>query len=373
MATSDWSAKLWWSVPATAVVTLLLTVVLTGGVKEEKYSKGSSYDASMGGFRAAYLLLEELKYPVTRSKRPTGDAVRWVLFPTSNQDAGALDEWVRQGGIVILAVGNTDFSKEMGLALDVTELKTGADTELAAPDLGQVAAGPLRVDWVGAPGRVWLEAGGRPLVSIQSRGRGQVWLLHRPEIVTNKYIGKADNAVLVCRLAEATLEGRDGKAAFDEYVHGLRERPGVVELLLEPPALWVTLQSLLLLGLILWYAMPRFGFLHPPPVFRRRSKEEFLDAMATLLERKGDCADAFRAARDGLVRDMEQELGLPAWCRPEDLVREACRRRPVQADRLERLLRTGAVPAGASKSVFLHALNDLETLRHDFFHGRADR
>jgi hypothetical protein len=374
MSQSELSAKLWWSVPASAVVLLLLLITLTGGPKEEKRSSGTSYDAAPGGFRAAYLLLEELRYPVTRSKRPTGDTVRWVLFPTSTKDAPVLDEWVRQGGSLVLAVRDDAFAKEMGFPVQISEDAKGDEQEPTAdPEIENVMAGVKRVESSESGGSVQLEAGGKPFVTVYPRGRGKIWLLHRPDFLTNRYLGQADNAVLLCRLAEESLAQRSGKAAFDEYFHGMRERPGILELLLEPPALWVTLQSCLFLGILLWHYMPRFGTLHPPATFRRRSKEEFLDAMASILERKGDVGDAFRATRDGLVREIEQELGLPVNCPPAELIRHASRGRSFPADRLAQLLQPDAVPRRTGKLTFLQATNDLETIRKEFFHGRHDR
>src|SRR5205085_2569506 len=90
--------RLWWAVPATTFV-LLIALAMLLGQPPETSGYGTSYDASDGGFRAVYLLLDELGYPVERSRRPTGGAVRWVLFPekTTEKDTAALGDWVRRG------------------------------------------------------------------------------------------------------------------------------------------------------------------------------------------------------------------------------------------------------------------------------------
>ena len=144
----------------------------------------------------------------------------------------------------------------------------------------------------------------------------------------------------------------------------------MTELLFRPPALWVTLQGLLLLGLLLWHYAPRFGPLRPPPPPARRSKEEFLAAMAALLERKGDYADAWATARDDLLRELGAELGLPPGVPAEQVLHEAARRRPVHPDPVARRLQAGA-PAGPA--AFVQALHELETFREEFFHGRHHR
>ena len=140
-----------------------------------------------------------------------------------------------------------------------------------------------------------------------------MWLLHRPDVFANANLREGDNAILACRLAEAMLQERPGgKLAFDEYVHGLRDRPSATELLFRPPVLAVTLEVLLLGALALWHYGVRFGRLRAAPPVPRRSKEEFLDAVAELLARNGNRAAAFRTVRDAILRRFEESLGLPA-------------------------------------------------------------
>src|SRR5262245_61992894 len=99
------ASRLWWAVPGVGLVLLAVVAMLFGG-GPKSVDYGTSYDASAGGFRAAFLLLEELKYPVERSRRPLGGEVRWVLFPTRTgaKDTAALEGWVSRGGIVLLAL-----------------------------------------------------------------------------------------------------------------------------------------------------------------------------------------------------------------------------------------------------------------------------
>jgi hypothetical protein len=366
----DWSRP-WWAVP-TAAVLVLMTLLLFFGKEEEPKHQGTSYDASSTGFRAAYLLLDELGHPIFRSKRPLEGKTRLVFFPKSpEKEPAALDAWIRAGGVLILADESADFAKGLGIPLKVGKTATPEIEPASGEGISRLACGSTRVDWPGESGRVWMKAGDKAAVSVYSRGKGEVWLVNRPEMFANRLLGNADNAVLLCRLVENVLDGRPGKLAVDEYVHGMRDRPGVAELLLEAPAVWVTLQGLLLMGVLLWHYVPRFGVLRPVPPPNRRSKEEFLEAMASLLQRKGDYADAFRTARDGLVRELEQELGLPPGTPIDQTAREAARRRPVRYPALLELLGHRAPPVGAN--AFLKAMNDLESTRSEFFDGRHHR
>jgi hypothetical protein len=372
------SVKLWWAVPVGSILVLLVLVMLLGRAQDHPLP-GTSYDASPNGFRAAYLLLLELDYPISRSKRLGGEAPRWVLFPgqlgdaQAAKDARQLDGWVRAGGILLLADQSPNFASGLGINLKVETEATEEEEPASGGGMARLVGGKVYVEWPGNPGRVWARAGGKPVVSVHEHGQGQIWLLHRPELITNRLVGKADNAVLVCRLAEAMLEERPGELAFDEYFHGLRERPGVIELLLRPPALWVSLQALLLTLLLLWHYVPRFGVIRQVPGTTRRSQEEFLDAMALLLARKGDYAEAFHTARAELVRAMERDLGLPAGAAPDLLIREAVKRHPIPEATLVRLLAAPELPGWRGPGAFLKAMNELETVRHEFFHGQHHR
>src|SRR5260370_38508694 len=117
MTESDWSKKLWWWIPAAGFL-LVLTVLALMGPKPQHVGKGTSYDASGRGFRAAYLLLDELGYPVVRSRRATTGRVRWLLFPQSDQKrAPRLADWVRGGGRRLLAADEPDFARDLGITL----------------------------------------------------------------------------------------------------------------------------------------------------------------------------------------------------------------------------------------------------------------
>src|SRR5947209_9381775 len=73
--------RLWWAVPTAIFLLLLALALLFGSAENVEKQKGTSYDASSKGYRAAYLLLEELGYPVVRSRRPTVGKIRFVLSP----------------------------------------------------------------------------------------------------------------------------------------------------------------------------------------------------------------------------------------------------------------------------------------------------
>jgi hypothetical protein len=386
------ASRLWWAVPAVGFVLLTLVAMVFGG-GSERVDFGTSYDASDRGFRGVYLLLEELRYPVERSRRSSGGEVRWVLAPgtVTARDAANLGDWVTRGGILLLAPDDSELADQLGLHVTVRGgapqvgsarrgsnrvtlgarfREKGTPHPAEAPDVTSVLAGEREV--AGPPGdRTWGKIDGHPLVTVYHRGRGEIWLLHRPDVFSNANLREADNAVLACRLADAMLRERPGgRLAFDEYCHGLRDRPSVTELLFRPPVLGVTLQVLALAALALWHYGPRFGPVRTAPPAPRRSKEEFLDALAELLARNGDRPAAFRTVRDALRRRLEGALGLPAGTAAEKVVAELARRRGIEPGPLLRLLSADHPPEGPGAGAFLAAIRQLESAAHECLRPR---
>ena len=385
------ASRLWWTVPAIGLVLLALIAMIVGG-GPEKVDFGTSYDASDRGFRGVYLLLEELGYPVERSRQASGGEIRWILFPskTSEKEARTIGDWIKRGGYVLLAVDNSEFADQIGLSVQVAngspppknevnpfesmvpyKLEKGKPHEATGPDVSELYAGQLEVKGPSG-GEVRGSIEGKPLVTIYRRGRGEVWLLNRPDVLANTNLRQGDNAIFACRLAEEMLEERPGgRLAFDEYCHGLHDRPSVFQLLFKPPVLAASLEMLLLTGLALWHFGVRFGALRRTPPPARRSKEEFLDAMAELLTRKGDRAEAFRTVRDEFIRRLEENLGLPAGTSVEQTVREAVRRRGIKLEPLLQLLTAPTPPQGAGAGAFLDALHQLEIAANECFQSRT--
>jgi hypothetical protein len=382
----DPASRLWWLVPAVTVV-LLLAFGMLFGKPYTPPTSGSSHDPGPTGQRAAFMLLDELGYPVARSRRRPGSMVRapvlWVIEPSSDKDAPALRDWVHAGGLLVLADSSGKLTDALRLPVKIEKVRSGSSPlPTDGEDVHRIIPGDTLVRWQGRPEEVWATCDDQPLVSFHSAGVGEICLIHRPDCFSNDSLQtadrvKADNGVLLTRLADEIERRRPGRMVFDDYFHGLRERPDFTELLLQPPTLWVTLQGLLLLLLILWREGPRFGTMRPEAPVRRRSKEEYLDAMAELLDRKADYADAYRTARTSLHRDLERELGLPHDAPIAEIARLVERLRPdlgpAWGGRVERLLTANAPPGGSGKAAFLAALTDLETAREDFVDGRHAR
>ncbi len=382
------SSTLWFAIPACTVVAAVAIGLLLGrDDSQASTASGTSYDASNSGYRALYIILDELGYSIERTRRVAGGSVRWALAPIKPKPADAehVAEWVRDGGRLLLADSIGDLAVAVGVEVKIvdsdhavvsTTLEDAPELAVGTPQAttsGAMPAKPLAtpskvaiskplVTPLRKADRIWEFAGGEALVSIHKIGKGEVWLLHRPLALANDQMKRADNAIFAARLAEAMSDGKPGKIGIDEYCHGLRSRPGVLELLLQPPIRTAAIQATIFVGLLLWAAAIRFGPLRPLPPTRRRSKEEFLNALGDLLHRQGDTASAFRTIQGDVNRQLAERIGLPANTHPETIVETTSRRRKI-TPQLSQLLTCAAPPPG--RAGFITAIQTLDETSHE--------
>jgi hypothetical protein len=117
-----------------------------------------------------------------------------------------------------------------------------------------------------------------------------VVLIADPDLLNNHGLGHGGNAAAVYRLFSRTLAARG--VVFDETVHGYNRTPGLLAEALRFPLVLAVLQGLLLLGLVLWAGMGRFG--KPLPAARgiAPGKEALIANTAELLAAGGHAAES---------------------------------------------------------------------------------
>jgi hypothetical protein len=358
-------STLWFAIPAcTVVLTVAIGMLLSHDDTKASTATGTSYDASNIGFRALYNILDELGYSIERSRYVASGTIRWALAPMKPiaTDAEHVAEWVRHGGRLLLADAKGDLAAAVGIEVKLSDEAQANLISTTIDDVKELAPGKTIVTPLTDEGQMWEAAGGEPLVTIHKVGDGEVWLLHRPLALTNEQMRHGDNPIFAARLAEAMSEGKPGKIAVDEYCHGLRSRPGIIELLFQPPIRTPAIQGMLFVGILLWAAAVRFGPIRALPPPRRRSKEEFLSALGDLLHRQGDTAAAFRTIQGEVVHQLAERVGLPANTHPETIVATASRRRPMTPEVIHLL--TCAAPR-PGRSSFVAAVHSLDQANHE--------
>jgi len=164
--------------------------------------------------------------------------------------------------------------------------------------------------------RAVLEVDGQPdtLAAVYPLGQGKIIVLADARLAQNRFVGQADNPVLVSHL----LTDPHKPVVFDEFYHGLTIRANPLWLLSRFPYDILAASVLAATVLAGWHA---FRFLGPPLAPRaasRRTLSEYIEAMARLLNRsKSPAPFLLTEIRQGLLWRIRRDLGLPPG--PDDV------------------------------------------------------
>ena len=124
-----------------------------------------------------------------------------------------------------------------------------------------------------------------------------ILLIADPDLLNNQGLGRGENALLIYQLFERRLEATG--AVFDETIHGLTRTPGLLAEATSFPLVLAVLQGLVLLGVVVWAGVGRFGKPLPVSLGLAAGKEILIDNTAKLLANGGHAAD-------GVVRYFRQ-------------------------------------------------------------------
>jgi hypothetical protein len=287
-------------------VLVVLTVglaLLGGDPKEQGTPIPSTYSANPGGARAAYLLLLDLHYKVSRWERsPTelsinnGFAVLILADPLempTKQEVAALRKFVEEGGQVVFtgpriklffpeARVDDDFPTDewKTFSADVPSNYTAnaqkivlqTDATWQAPDAGQLALygeaqSPVVVSWRIGDGRVLWWAAATPLTNSGISSEGNL----------NLFLNAMNFPV---RAKQFTVH-----IYWDEYFHG--ERTSLWSYVRNTPVTWALVQISALAFIVFFTFGRRSGPTVLPPVISRLAPLEFVDTLGGLYERAG--------------------------------------------------------------------------------------
>jgi hypothetical protein len=178
---------------------------------------------------------------------------------------------------------------------------------LSRPELS-IQAAPLQL-LKPSPGlKPLLECPGGILIARLGEDPG-VYLIADPDILNNQGLGRGDNAAAVHGFLTWDL-GAAG-VVFDETIHGFHRASGLLAEALRFPLALATLQSLLLLGIVLWAGMGRFGKPLPAPTALAAGKETLIDNTAKLLASGGHAADSLQRYFAAMTRAVAAHYFLP--------------------------------------------------------------
>ena len=213
-------------------------------------------------------------------------------------------------------------------AEDELSTRLSGVTQLAIPR--QSAMGLTIEDSLLPEGRlVWFDEEDEPqtLVARFARGRGEILVLADPKLFANGLLAKADNSVLAVQLISPA-----GQAAlFDEFYHGLGVRGSPLYLLTRLPYATVAIALLVAIAVWTW----RKGVVLGPPLddvrAERRDISEYIEAMGRFFSAdKRGRGRLVEQVRDGVLRQVSDELRLPSQNIDVDRIAAAIARRDVR-------------------------------------------
>lgn len=145
-----------------------------------------------------------------------------------------------------------------------------------------------------------VECAGGALVAqrYETNESPRIVLIADPDLLNNQGLDEGDNALVTYQVFKRGLGARG--AVFDETIHGFTRTRGLLNEVLRFPLVLAVVQGLILLGVVLWAGIGRFGKPLPVSLGLAAGKEILIDNTAKLLANGGHAAD-------GVVRYFRQE------------------------------------------------------------------
>ena len=365
----------------TGLVVLLLFVIIllaalagiTADPDDRDDPRASTWVRSGGGAAALYWTLQDLGIQTRRRTSPflDADSLRGVVaiispvVPVSEDEAGAVAEWIRGGGTLLYVPHPYETKSAL---LDTLGIRAdwlrgvqvwSADTRDARPRPHRWTEGVATVKGFQRILRdtadVLRRADADTLLVVEGQLAGLTWRMGRGRVVAfsdpgplrNSQLKESGAATLFARVAADAARG--DTLWFDEYHQGFDGGgSGMVSGMARHA--WRTLPRGLLLqllvagALLLWAAGRRFGApLQPEPV-RRRSPLEHVEALAGAYRQAG----ARRTARRLLLAGLARRLGRrapPDEAAAGEMLGRMARNSPVAQDaaaQLEKDFKRGA-------------------------------
>ena len=369
-----------WFVLAVTLAVLAGASALVGdraaGDEREASADRSTYNAQGSGSKGVYLWLEALGVRVRRWERPLQNlppeaTLLWILgpiLPLEGSELEALDEWVRAGGVLVLAddaVGGA----VPGVWAGAPALRFGLRPRPGGGPATLRPAFPSRytegVKAIQAEGRVrfqrqtpegwaplFADAGG-DVIAIRRLGRGTLMAIADPGLFSNARLETAGHARLVLNIVQAHA-GR-GSVLVDEYHHGRGHSVAFARYLRGTPVPWMLAQAALGFLALALARGTRFGAPVPSAAPRRAVSLEYAVALGDLYQRAGARRLAAEALAGSFRQGLVEALGAPAGEDPSRLAARAARCLWVDEGQVKACLVPGPAVAGSDQGLFRFA------------------
>ena len=356
-----------WVVAGAAVLIVALVISSPG-------SSAAHLDPSSvqpGGTKALVELLDASGGQVSVTSAPPGSSTAVALLlvdTTSEAMTAALEQWVRAGGVLVVADPRSSFVPPARRAPSVfgvgaTTVARGDCSIAALGGVDRVAPGDgsVRFDVPdGASG--CLDQGSGAFVVDQPLDRGHIVSVGGADAFTNELLGTDDNAVLAVSL----LAPRPGTAVSVLWGMSATDSHRSLSSLISTGVrlgLWELVVAFVV------YALWRGRRLGRPvaegqPV--QIGGSELVSAVGNLLQQSHDPDRAARLLRADLRRQLSERLGLGPGATPDVLAEVTAARTGVERDRVARAVTDLPVRTEADLLALAH---DIDTIRTEVLHG----
>jgi hypothetical protein len=376
-----------WIVLAALVVVTAAVAALAGdphAADPETVPDPSTYNPRGSGTMALYVWLQELGLPVRRWERPSTELparatlllVLGPRIPLEGAELHALEEWVRGGGILLLADDQVG-RPVPGVLAGAPVLSFGLEPHIGERPQALTPAFPspyaAGVQTIEPTGRVRFQRqrpeGWAPLfgdragdvLAIRRSGKGAVLALSDPALFSNARLEVAGHARLILNIAQA--HAASGEVLVDEFHHGHGHRGSLLRYFTATAAPWMLGQAALAVLALVLARGTRFGPPVPAGDPERASSLEYVGALGDLYRR----ARARRLAGRTLARSLRTTLTRALGAQPGEevvgLAARAARRLGVPAERVRACLEPGPAAMASDEELvkLAQAVHRIET------------
>jgi hypothetical protein len=152
--------------------------------------------------------------------------------------------------------------------------------------------------------------GGVLLAASTLHDEEQLWILSDPDLLSNAGLDDADNGIVAVAIVQALLP-KGGTVIIDETSHGFEQRPNLFRVLLHPPFIAVGISGILVLLVLAWAGLARFGAPRPEAVGLAAGKLTLVRNAAQLLRLGTTASNLTLSYRRMVLADAIAELHGP--------------------------------------------------------------
>jgi hypothetical protein len=274
----------------------------------------------------------------------------------SDAEADLLLRWVSAGNTLLLAGRhNTAVHRALDALIDTDE---GFEDKTHGVDVGDAGRYTADIDALVVEGDDALHSdrglplwyvNGRAAATIIRHGKGRVFVVADPSLLTRRGLRRADNCLFLYHVV--AQHARDGRVYFDEFHHGFRTGGGFWDYLRFHQQHWALVGVFIVFAVAVWGMAVRLGPAVATPPATQADAVDYASAVARIYQRAGVRTPLAKSLTRSFFGGLTKFLRLRRSALPAEILAAWRQRHPrASADRLKELLsgamelRKAAVP-----------------------------